>query len=309
MSQNPAVILRNILAAAALALAFWPICRAQLIDGPVTVESADVVAELNPAVPFLSLGWKWSLECAGESMGILSVPEAGLSVQGKLRFAKVADPAKKSSKVLLFRAARSDPLVYGAPRCEATASPTQGGALPVGQPFWFAFGIRLDGWIATADEQIIAQWHHSDDTIVMNPFLAISVASNEMRIVARYNANDPVSKESTTSIRLATSKPLPVDRWSYFVVKALISPDGSLGSFVKVWRNGVQIADYFGPFGYRLAPLMPFLKVGHYHWIDASNPWPDTVPVRSVLMRTPVLVHDGNGRYSEPDLRAYVVSR
>ena len=315
MERRIAATLRHLLTAAVLGIACWEPCSAWPSNSTVAIEPADVIAELNPAVTFQSLDWKWSVECAAKSLGILSVPEAGLSLNdlgdtyGPLRFAKVADPARPSKRVLLFRATRSDPLIYGAPRCEATASPTQGGALPMGQTFWFAFGIRLESWTATDDEQIVAQWHHGDGTIAMSPFLAISLVQNAAQLVIRYNNNDPVSKATTTSIRLARSESLPTGRWSFFVVKALISPDGSLGSFVKVWRDGVSISNYHGPVGYRVPLLQPFMKVGHYHWIDASNPWPEQTPVRTVLMRTPVLVRDESGRYSEPGVRAYVMAR
>ena len=276
---------------------------------------SDIIAELNPANTFGSLGWKWSIECGGQFLGVLSVPEAGITLNNlddeyaALRFGKVPDPAAATRKVIFFRASRTDPLLYSAPRCEAGSSPTAGGAIPVLTPVWFAFGLRLHKWTDTADEQIVMQWHQGGDSIALNPFIAMSVMGSSVRVMARYNGNVVLSKATTTAMELSNKGPLPVDRWSYFVVEALISPDGWPGSYLKVWRDGVMTVNYSGPLGYRNLLSQPFVKVGHYHWIDRTNPWPDTTPTRTVLMRTPVLVRDAADRYAENDLRTHVMAR
>ena len=280
-----------------------------------SLSRSDILTEMNPANSFRSLGWKWSVQCGGHNVGVLDVPETGLTLDnlddsyGALRFGKVADPAETLRKVMFFRAKRSDPLLHGAPRCEAGSSPTAGGAIPVGTPVWFAFGLRLHEWTATPDEQIVMQWHHGDGSVALNPFVALSVMGSNLRVMARYNNSQVLSKATTTAMELSSKGPLPVDQWSYFVVKALISPDGSLGSYLQVWRDGVMTVNYRGPLGYNNPQFQPYVKVGHYHWNDRINQWPSTTPVRTVMMRTPVLVQDVAGRYGERDLRAHVIAR
>lgn len=285
------------------------------LASPRPITNIDVLAELDPNKTFASLGWKWSIECGGQWIGGLNVPESGIKSSslgdqyGALRFGKVADPANAMRSVLFFRANKSDPLVAGVPRCEASTSTTAGGAIPTGTPVWFAFGIRLSNWIQTPDEQIFAQWHQGDGSTALSPFLAMSVQGGVVRVLLRHNSQQILSKSTTTTVVALEQSPLPLDRWSYFVIKALISPDGSLGSYVTIWRDGAQVVNYHGPFGYRYPGFSPYLKIGHYHWLNTSNPWPTAAATRTLMMRSPVLVSDKTNVYAEPDLRAHVTAR
>ncbi len=281
----------------------------------VAIDSVDILASLEPAQPFADSGWKWSAQCAGQNVSGLNLPDAGMQFTdlgdefGALRLGRVADPMAPSRTVLFVRANLADPLMSGAPRCEVATSPTAGGALPVGKPIWFALGIKLQKWVATSDEQILAQWHQGDGSIPLNPFLALSVAGDKVKVMLRYDASYPVSKATTTTIVASNANGLPADHWSYFVFKALISPDATKRPYLKVWRDGVPIVDYAGPFGYNYPEFKPYLKVGHYHWIDHTNPWPATSPTRTVLLRTPTLISDTAGRYTETAVRGYVAAR
>ena len=187
-------------------------------------------------------------------------------------------------------------------------SPTPDGKLPVGQDIWFAFGIRLQDWVVSPDEQILMQWHQGDGSILLNPFLALLLKGDTLRIDSKFNAADPPSRTTTSTVTQWQSTHAPINAWTYFVLKARISPFPADGAYLKVWRDGVPIVDYRGPLGYNYPESPPYLKVGHYQWVTPYNPWSDAAPTKTVLYRSPLLVQDPAGKYSEVDLRANVMS-
>lgn len=279
----------------------------------IAVQTADVGLQIATTPTFASYKWLWSLECGGQSLGAINIPETGLrsfdtdGPFGTLRFGKVPDPDNPAKKVLAFVANASDGLVAGAPRCEATFSPSLSGKLPVGQDFWFAFGVRLQNWINGTDEQLLSQWHWSNGSIPLQPFFALYLKGDRLEFDSRFDGKYPPSIASTQTTALwRDSSSVPVNRWIYFTVKARISPDPAAAPYVKVWRDGQMIVDRAGPIGYNYPEVAPYAKVGHYEWIAPYNVWNASLRTKTILYRTPSLIHDQANRYREADVRGFV---
>lgn len=279
------------------------------------VSSSDIRLQVEASRLFSSYKWTWGMECAGQKAGAVNIPETGIqgfdlgNGLGSTRFGKVPDPDNSTRQVLMFRPNSADPLVSGAPRCELTFSPNFSGKLPVNQDVWFAFGMRLQDWVATTDEQILMQWHWSNGTIPLGPFLALSLKGGKLQIDSKANAAYPPSVSSTTSRVHWTNGTVTSNTWTYFVVKARISPHTSHSPYLKVWRDGVQIVNYAGPFGYNYPEVTPYLKIGHYQWVATYNNWISAASTKTVLVRTPALINDPTGIYNEFDILSHVSAR
>jgi hypothetical protein len=273
-----------------------------------------LLAGVSMAKSLASYNWLWSLECAGKVMGANAVPESGVfgTVSRRhgaqeLRFGKVADPFDPKRKVLMFKASRSDPYIAGAPRCEMGFSPTQAGKLPLGQEVWFAFGLHLPAWTPSSDAQLVAQWHVTNSGSALNPLLAFIVKGSDLYVEARHNASTAPTIATTATPVTAKSAGLPSGKWTYIVVQAKLSTDPAKSPFLRVWRDGRVVVNYSGPLGYNIPNHVPYLKVGHYHWMSDSNPWPAGVPSRTVMIRAPSLVTDSARQFTANDLLGFVM--
>ena len=277
------------------------------------ISSADIRLQVEADHLFSSYKWQWGMECAGQVQGAVNIPETGLLGSdlggglGTQRFGKVADPDDANRRVLMFRPNAGDPLIYGGPRCEMTFSPSFGGKLPVRQDVWFAFGMRFQDWSSATDEQVLMQWHWSNGSIPVGPFLALAMKGGRLQIDSKANAAYPPSPSTTTSTVHWTGDATP-NTWSYFVVKARISPNPSDAPYLQVWRDGVQIVNHKGPFGYNYPEVTPYVKIGHYQWL-AANPWNAVARTKTILVRTPALINDTTGKYTEADIRGHVKAR
>jgi hypothetical protein len=279
------------------------------------INSTDIRLQVEADRLFSSYKWAWGMECAGQKAGAVNIPEYGLlgfdlgGGLGSTRFGKVSDPENSARKVLMFRPNSGDPLLSGAPRCEMIFSPSFGGKLPVNQDVWFAFGIRLKDWVNTTDEQILMQWHWSNGSIPLGPFLALSLKGGKLHIDSKANAAYPPKASSTTSRVHWTNGTVTSNTWTYFVVKARISPHTGHNPYLKVWRDGVQVVNYAGPLGYNYPEVTPYVKIGHYQWVAAYNNWISAASTKTILVRTPALINDPSGLYTEFDIRSHVRAR
>ncbi len=277
------------------------------------INSADIRLQVEADRPFNSYKWLWGMECGGQVQGAVNIPESGLQGTdlgaglGTQRFGKVADPDDANRRVLMFRPNAGDPLIYGGPRCEMTFSPSFGGKLPVKQDVWFAFGMRFQDWTSSTDEQVLMQWHWSNGSIPVGPFLALAMKGGKLQIDSKANAAYPPSPTTTTSTMHWTGAVTP-NSWSYFVVKARISPNPADAPYLQVWRDGVQIVNHQGPFGYNYPEATPYVKIGHYQWL-AGNTWSSSARTKTILVRTPALINDTTGKYTEADIRGHVKAR
>lgn len=254
------------------------------------------------------------MEAGGQAKGNEQISEDGMRSfdagdrLGSLRFGKAPDPDDPSRSVLVFRAHMNDALSWGAPRTELSFG--QASRLPVGQDFWYGFGLRTPGWnVRATDEQLLTQWHQGNGTIPLGPFMALLVKGNNFKLDVKFNLKYPPSIATTNTTTVWTGSGMPVDKWTYFVFKAKISPDLKDDPYLQVWKDGVQIVDYHGPFGYNYPDVKPYVKLGHYEWIASYNRWDPDSPVKTVYYRTPVLIRDNGGKYSEADVRAYLSSQ
>ncbi|EWS60319.1 hypothetical protein Y694_01918 [Methylibium sp. T29-B] len=279
-----------------------------------TVAPGDVFAELNANNAFASDSDGAGLECDGRNASVRSLSEAGFSgsylsdVLSSTRFGKATDPENAGRKTLMVRPNVNDGLTAGAPRCEVSWWTTQPGALKTKTDIWYAFGLYLPNWETTPEEGIISQWHQAGNTV--NPFMAIMIAGDRIKFHTGWNSNTNPT-QSGNSTRSYYSNGLPINKWTYFVIKAKISPFTSDAPYFKVWRDGTQIIDYSGPLSYNSPTNPPWAKFGLYPWgyNTSSNRWSPEVPTKTLLFRTPTFVHDPNGKYKEADIRAYVKAR
>ncbi|WP_156466652.1 polysaccharide lyase [Methylibium sp. Root1272] len=279
-----------------------------------TVAPGDVFAELNANNAFASDSDGAGVECDGRNASVRSLSEAGFSgsylsdVLGSTRFGKATDPENAGRKTLMVRPNVNDGLTAGAPRCEISWWTTQAGALKTKTDIWYAFGLYLPDWETTPEEGIISQWHQAGNTV--NPFMAIAIAGDKINFYTRYNSNTNPT-QAGNSTRSWNTSGLPINKWTYFVIKAKISPFTSDAPYFKVWRDGTQIIDYSGPLSYNSPTNPPWAKFGLYPWgyNTSGNRWSAEFPTKTLLFRTPTFVHDPNGKYKEADIRAYVKAR
>lgn len=274
------------------------------------IAAADIFAEIDANKLFAQEVGGAGLECDGDKRGpIKGINDANgfssTTPSGK-RFGKIADPVDSSKQVLLFAPNKFDGLVSGAPRCEASWWHSQPGKLKTGTDIWYAFGLLVPegsyGW-----ESIISQWHQE---CCVNPWAAFALRKDSIDVQLRWNSSSNPT-QAGNSTRAWNSPGVPIDKWTVFVVKAKITPKPGDGGYYKVWRDGAVVADYTGPISYNTGDArVPWAKFGVYPWGYASdgNRW-TTPETMKVLFKAPVFVHDPSGKYTEADLRAYVLAR
>lgn len=225
-----------------------------------------------------------------------------------MRFGKAADPADPSKKVLLFAPNKFDGLVSGAPRCEVSWWHSQPGKLKTGTDIWYAFGLYLPNWTVVPREIVISQWHQE---CCVNPWAVVILQDEKFKLQLRWNSSSNPT-QAGNSAREWQSPGIPTSKWTVFVVKAKITPKVGEGGYYKVWRDGVQVADYSGPISYNTGDArVPWAKFGAYPWgydRTDSQGW-KTPETTTLLFKNPVFVHDPAGKYTEADLRAHVLAR
>ena len=267
----------------------------------------DLISYVAPGVlfPVRNIG----LQCQGVNATLADVPQRMATANTsagtvETRFGEVDLDGVRAFRLQINAV---DVLPDGvSPRCELLAYPMPGSALPQAETFWLAFSFWADDWSGTNDEQLIAKMHIQEPrNTLLNPFFALVVRGNAMRLELRYNERTVPDKASTqlvTAARLA----MPARQWTTAVVQARISTQAKQAPFLRMWLNGRLVADYEGPLGYVLPPGgFAYQKVGIYHWI-ADNPWDLKVPVRALLLGAMITVQDPSARYTQELLRAMI---
>ena len=194
-------------------------------------------------------------------------------------------------------------------RCELVSYPRPDSALPREQAFWLAFTFWADDWAASSAEQSIAQMHVEEPRrIVLNPFFAMVVRGDELRVELRHNASETPDRAST-SLVIASRLRMPVRQWMTAVVQARLGADGEGAPFLRLWLDDALVTDYAGPLGYVLgADGRAYWKVGIYHWA-AGNAWDLRAPERGLLVHAMLAVRDPDARYGPGTLRGAVNPR
>ena len=304
---------------AAVALAVNPNSAASLADWvelaqPATndlpadlfnsVAASNIIAFASPKYlfPHRNIG----LQCQGANATLADVPalaqqvETTHSAQKVQRFGTAGSAANPVFRVEL---GATDVLAAGtSPRCEVMAYPMPGSALPVNQTFWLSVSMWVDDWRGANDELIIEQMHIQDPRkIVLNPFLALVVRGNELRVELRHNPHQTPS-QATTSVVSTTRVALPTRRWFTAVIQAKLSQDTTQAPFFKLWLDDTQVVDYRGAWGYVLQPdAAAYAKVGLYHWLH-GNAWDTTFPTRSMMLGSMLLARDSAVGSARSDL-------
>ncbi len=289
--------------------------------GAVTISSGGVyapdkkliIAELRPSQPLSEQGWQ-GLNCYGDYPPLNTLPPPGL--QGKAvpdgsttRFGPVADPLNSSRKVFLTRVQKDDPLTASGKRCELIAPPSSATALPMKQDFWYAFSMLVMDDASKTDQeknadvqsqdQILTQWHVQG----YNPCFDMAMKDGKLRMEARYNATKDGGPSSASIVTLWRDT-APVGKvWRTFVVQAKLSPFASDKPYIRVWRDGVRIADRSGPLCYNTTGYH-YAKVGYYSWTN-MNPWVGSDD-RRVYVGGATLLRDPNKQFTEATIRTYL---
>lgn len=270
----------------------------------------DVVSYIAPGMLYPAAR-NIGLQCQGVNAGLGDVPKRAVQANTQSGDTEPRFGEADAAGVRVFRLeinARDLLPPDLPPRCELLAYPMPASALPQAQNFWFAFSFWANDWAGTTDEQLIAQFHIQEPRkLLLNPFFALVVRGDELRVELRHNARDIPDKAST---RLVTPRRLtmPTRRWVTAVVQARLSNDPDQGPFVRLWLDGEQIVDYAGPVGYVLPPgAYAYPKVGLYHW-TVGNPWDLKVPSRALLVGAMLTVRDASDRYNAEQIQGLVAA-
>jgi hypothetical protein len=167
--------------------------------------------------------------------------------------------------------------------------------LPANRDFWWAVAVNTEDRSRaseSSDKQILWQWHESYGGD-LPPFLALVAYGNRWYLQLIHDPNRNPDNATLTKVRLWGAAITP-GTWQRFVVKARKDLAAPNDSYVRVWRNGLRIVDYHGPFGYNV-PQTDYAKVGLYKWISASNIWTSSMPARRTWSKGPVQVDDRAG--------------
>ena len=271
------------------------------------LRAQDVLSYAAPGVlfPARNIG----LQCQGVNATLADLPQRSVlahtaagSAEPRFGEAEIA-----GTPVFRLEAGARDVLDPGnAARCELVSYPMAESALPSGQTFWWALSFWADDWSGSHDEQLIAQFHVREPrNLLLNPFFALVVRGNALRVELRHN---PLALPSQASTQLVTAARLtmPVRQWVTAVVQARMANDATQTPFLRLWLNGALVADYAGPLGYLLPPGgLAYAKAGIYHWV-AANDWDLAVPRRALLIGAMLGVRDATGRYTAEQLAAAV---
>lgn len=271
------------------------------------IRAQDVLSYAAPGVlyPVRNIG----LQCQGVNATLADVPHrvALVHTSGGGAEERFGEAVVDGSRVFRLQAGAQDTLPTGiSSRCELVSYPMPGSALPQGETFWFAFSFWADDWSGTHDEQLIAQMHVQEPRhILLNPFFALVVRGEELRVELRHNARD-VPDQASTQVVTTTRRTMLINQWVTAVVQARISNQADRAPFLRLWLNGEMVTDYLGPLGYVLPPGgYAYPKVGIYHWA-ADNPWDLKVPTRALLVGAILTVQDATGRYTSDLLKAAI---
>jgi hypothetical protein len=268
-----------------------------------SIVESNIIAFASPThlFPRRNIG----LQCQGANATLVDVPamtqsvETAGSTQKVQRFGTAGTAA---DPVFRLELGAADALSAGAsPRCEVLAYPMPGSALPVNATFWLSVSMWVDDWRGASDELIIEQMMIQDPRkIVLNPFLALVVRGNELRVELRHNPHQTPS-QATTSVVSTTRVALPTRRWFTTVIQAKLGQDTTQGPFFKLWLDDTQVVDYRGPWGYVPHPdASAYAKAGLYHWLN-GNAWDNSYPTRSMMIGSMLLAQDSAAGYATGD--------
>lgn len=183
-------------------------------------------------------------------------------------------------------------------RCEISHTATAGKGLPRERTVWHAFAMKANKWVDSQDEQILAQWmaYTSNE---QNPFVALTLAKNELSLKIRHNDVPGAPKKSNLTKVVWSSPNFDINNWHTFAIRANISWDPTKNPFVELYVNGQLAARHDGPIGYNTdAPMVA--KFGYYRYVQTRHggPWPLAQPVRQILYSKSVVISEWEHPYT-----------
>lgn len=297
----------------AASLAEWVELAQPPVDGlPASlVNSIGATNVISYAAPkYLFPRRNIGVQCQGANTTLADLPALAQQVEttdSPRKVQRFGAAGSAANPVFRLELGASDVLPGSAsPRCEVLAYPMPGSALPVNETFWLSVSMWVDDWRDANDELIIEQMHIQDPRkIVLNPFLALVVRGNELRVELRHNPHQTPS-QATTSVVSTTKVALPTRRWFTAVIQAKLGQDTTQEPFFKLWLDDSLSVDYRGAWGYLLqADASAYAKAGLYHWLN-GNAWDTTYPTRNMMVGAMLLARDSAAGYSRSALVAAV---
>lgn len=274
--------------------------------------SADIRVEVRADQPLAAQAWG-NVQCDGRIVPAAAVPPDGLHGRplpdgDTLRFGRVPDPDDPLRHALRFTLDRDDRPTAGSYRCELALGADAARGLPRDAAFWHAFAVRLPDLDGTTDDQAVAQWHAGDGGGLL-PIATLLLRGRELRLVLRHDMSAAPTRATTVAATVWRSTDWAPGRWLRVVVQARLSRPSTDGGFFRAWLDGRPVVDRDGPLGYAHATVVPYVKHGVYHWVDAGNDWDPARPTRTVHLKHALLVADPAARYGAADLDAALAER
>jgi hypothetical protein len=228
---------------------------------------------------------------------------AGVSIQ---RFGAASIGAEQ---VLRNELGLADRLPVGTPpRCEQLVFPSAQSGIRQGELFWQAIEIWVDDWAGTSDDQLVLQWHQNDPRLLQNPYLAVLLKGNSLRVEVRANAANPATRAGNSIFTQAVPAWKP-RQWNTIILQGKITPLSAQQPVLRMWVNGEKVIDRNQPLGFSLqAGSYNYVKWGIYKWTD-GNTWDASRPLRSMMTKNMLLVRDPTTRYSAATLTTALKSR
>lgn len=223
------------------------------------------------------------------------------------KYKRIADPAG-SGKTVGYISRASYQYAGNSQRCEMNYERhvvATGITAPDQSYFWWAWRMMFlaPAWTNLPATALISQFHRAPVSGVINPPFAVEIqprAGSDVtsRIVLAGRWCDLASMtmaDQQTSFNQKVAEIGQTGVWYTFVIRARLDWETN-GGRLTFWRDGVQLFDYTGKFGYRQGKT--FLKQGIYP-LNVTG-FQDLLLFRSAVVSDPTL------RFTEPDLRAFI---
>lgn len=171
--------------------------------------------------------------------------------------------------------------------------------------FWWAWRTMFlaPSWTDIPATALIAQFHRANVSGTVNPPFAVEIqpragsdATSRIVLAGRWcDLTSMTMVDQQTSFNQKVAEVGETGVWYTFILRARLDWQTNAGR-MTFWRDGTQLFDYTGKFGYRQGTT--FLKQGIYP-LNLTG-FHDLLLFRSAVVSDPNLV------FTEPDLRAFI---
>lgn len=233
---------------------------------PRAVNPADMIFDIDPNnwtdLAYLSgyTGEGGNVHYTGDQLGTFS------SLGTDIRIGLRPDPHRPGRLAYFHNIAWGDKFRpdNGSMRAELLASSLLV-PIPQKQHFWLAASIFLNsGYAARGDDQLFMQC--KQEAALGNPFFSLQLADGVIESVVGYRLGRNVAGGSTTLVHPWMDTKPAQPGWMNFVLRGYYTPLDGYPSGCTLWRNGQQLFDYSGPWGFDWDGDKPYARIGWYHW-------------------------------------------